>query len=227
MNRANCFHIVMSMMAGALMARQALCQTCKAYPQTLLPGDSASIVCSCTSVSGWNASAGTINGAGTMATFSSTGAPSGTVRVTASCRGTHPGAKVVFVTIALPPAPAVPHSKSLCSIVFSSQTDRLTRIPSERIACLDDVALNLQMTSDSDLAIVGDAPPDTLNGVEVARTGVIRVRDYLANEKKINKSRISLWIGSGTANEVHFFLIPAGANFITDIPDVKPLHVPN
>ena len=47
-------------------------------------------------------------------------------------------------------------ASSLCSVSFERDAKRPTRVDNEAKACLDDVALGLQRSSDAKLALVGN-----------------------------------------------------------------------
>ncbi len=60
------------------------------------------------------------------------------------------------VSVAAPPPPPAPTTTSLCSITFERDKRRPARVDNEAKACLDDIALNLQRSSDAKLAFVGN-----------------------------------------------------------------------
>jgi len=89
--------------------------SCSATPASLPAGGSVSVTCDCTSpdqkqvsVSGWNASAGSISGTGNTATLNTGGASAGPITVSATCsdsRGLNSTASTQ-VTIEAPPQPS-------------------------------------------------------------------------------------------------------------------------
>jgi len=90
--------------------------SCSASPSTVQIPGSATITCSCTSpdgvsvsVSNWNASGGTLSGAGNTATLSTAGAAPGNVTVSASCSDTRGLTGQASTQLALenPPPPPV------------------------------------------------------------------------------------------------------------------------
>jgi outer membrane protein OmpA-like peptidoglycan-associated protein len=90
--------------------------SCSASPSTVQIPGSATITCSCTSpdgvsvsVSNWNASSGTLSGAGNTATLSTAGASPGNVTVSASCADTRGLTGQASTQLALenPPPPPV------------------------------------------------------------------------------------------------------------------------
>src|SRR5208282_2873831 len=99
---------------------------CSASPSTIKPGDTSTI----TSVGmspqhrpltyTYSASAGTVAGSGTTATYSSAGAPTGEVGITCNVsddKGQTANAST-NLTITAPYVPPAPHTQALCSISF-------------------------------------------------------------------------------------------------------------
>jgi hypothetical protein len=215
--------------------------SCSANPTTLKPGDSSTV--SVTAMSPQNrpltytysASAGTINGSGTSATFSSTGAPTGPVSITcnvADDKG-HNASGNTGVTIEAPPPPPQPHTQTLCSIGFTTDAKRPTRVDNEAKACLDEVALDLQKQSDAKAVVVGelDAKEKAKQEKEemfaakhkkakvenFAAQRAVNAKEYLVTDKGIDPSRISVAVGTGDDQKVENYLVPAGATFSSDI----------
>jgi len=202
------------------------------------PGDSSTITA--TGVSPQNrpltysytASAGSISGTGNTATLSTAGAPAGTVTVTANVSDDkgQTASGTCSVTINAPAAPA-PKTQTLCSINFDRDKRRPARVDNEAKACLDDVALNAQRSSDASVVVVGNATPDEQNPptpkkgrkhaavpANLAAQRAVNTKDYLVKEKGIDASRIQVRTGSAGAKEVENYLVPAGATFDTDVP---------
>src|SRR5208337_1218991 len=105
------------------------------------------------------AAAGSINGSGGTATFSSTGAPTGSVNITCNVsddKGQTASANTT-VTITAPYVPPAPHTQALCSISFATDKKRPTRVDNEAKACLDEVALDLQKQADAKAVVVGQS----------------------------------------------------------------------
>jgi outer membrane protein OmpA-like peptidoglycan-associated protein len=212
--------------------------SCSVNPSSVNPGDSATITA--TGVSPQNrpltysytASAGSISGTGNTATLSTAGAPAGTVTVTANVSDDkgQTASGTCSVTINAPPPPA-PKTQTLCSITFSRDKKRPTRVDNEAKACLDDVALNAQRSADASVVVVGNATPEEQNPpapkkgrkkaappVNIAAQRAVNTKDYLVKEKGIDASRIQVRTGSAGAKEVENYLVPAGATFDTDVP---------
>jgi hypothetical protein len=128
----------------------------------------------------------------------------------------------------------VPHTEALCSITFEKDKRRPARVDNEAKACLDEVALDLQKQSDAKAVVVGNA-----NAKEKAKTAkeeaaaakrkhakpvedlavqrAVNTKDYLVTEKGIDASRISVSTGTTDGQKVEDYLVPAGANFSTDV----------
>ncbi len=214
--------------------------SCTASPSTIKPGDTATITA--TGVSPQNrpltysytASAGQISGTGTTATLTTTGAPAGTITVTgnvADDKG-HTASCTATVTIEAPPAPVVAKTQTLCTIAFGRDTKRPARVDNEAKACLDQVALSAQQTPDATVVVVGEKGAEApMKGkkkkgatmADLAAQRAVNTKDYLVKEKGIDASRISVRTGPQSENEVENYLVPAGANFDTDIPGTTPV----
>jgi outer membrane protein OmpA-like peptidoglycan-associated protein len=214
--------------------------SCSASPTTIKPGDSATVTATGMSPQNrpltysYSASAGTISGSGTSATFSSTGAPTGPASIT--CNVTDDKGQTATantsVTITAPYVPPTPHTQALCSITFSTDKARPTRVDNEAKACLDEVALDLQKQSDAKAVIVGEsnakekATPKHKRAkkvVDVAAERAVNTKEYLVTEKGIDASRISVATGTTDDQKVEDYLVPAGANFSTDVSGSTPV----
>ena len=223
--------------------------SCSANPTTIKPGDSSTVTCQAMSPQNrpltytYSASAGTVNGTGTTATFSSTGAPTGPITITgnvADDKG-HNASANTSVTIEAPPPPPQPKTQAQCSINFTTDTKRPLRVDNEAKACLDQVALSLKNASDSKAVVVGESnakekaafqkaqqmagrrrhmktPP-----VDPAAQRAVNTKDYLVSEGGIDASRITVATGSGDDQKVENYLVPSGANFGSDVPGTTPV----
>ena len=229
--------------------------SCSASPSTIQPGASSTI----TSVGmspqnrpltySYTTTGGTISGSGTTAEFSSAGAPTGEVGVTctvADDKGQTASANTNITIVAPVVAPAIPHTQALCSISFSTDKARPTRVDNEAKACLDEVALDLQRQADATAVVVGEA--DTHEKEITAREEkfaahhkhakvenfaaqrAVNAKDYLVTEKGIDASRVTALTGSTDGKTVEDYLVPAGATFTNDVqgttpvdPSVKPI----
>ncbi len=222
--------------------------SCSANPTTIKPGDTATVTCQGMSPQNrpltytYNASAGSVNGNGTTATFSSTGAPTGPVTLTgnvADDKG-HTASSNTSVTIEAPPPPPQPHTQTLCSINFTTDKKRPTRVDNEAKACLDEVALDLQKQTDAKAVIVGESnakekaaqeKAEKLNAkrrhakpVEnTAAQRAVNSKEYLVTDKGIDPSRITVATGAGDDQKVENYLVPSGANFGSDVSGTSPV----
>jgi hypothetical protein len=214
--------------------------SCSANPSTIKPGDSSTITATGMSPQNrpltytYSASGGTINGSGTSATYSSTGAPTGpnsiTCTVTDDKGQTASGNTTVSIEA---PEMVKPKTSSLCSITFSRDKKRPTRVDNEAKACLDEVALSLQRQSDAKAVVVGSS-----TGAEKAPVGkgkkakpapdmagqrAVNTKDYLVSEKGIDPSRISVATSAADDQKVENYLVPSGADFNTDVMGTSPV----
>ncbi|MEG9438501.1 hypothetical protein JAO29_20340 [Edaphobacter sp. HDX4] len=195
--------------------------TCSANPSTVAPGDSSTITAQGTSPQNrpltysYSSTAGSVTGNTSTATLNTTGAAPGTITVTANVvddKG-QSASCTASVTVNAPPPPPAPTTQALCSINFDRDKRRPARVDNEAKACLDDVALNMQRSSDAKLAVVGNAASNERGGAKVAAARAVNTKDYLVKEKGIDSSRISVYTGSQDGKSASSTLIPTGANF--------------
>jgi opacity protein-like surface antigen len=200
---------------------------CSANPTSVNPGDSSTITAIAVSPQNrpltysYNATAGSISGTSSSTALSSTGAAPGPITVTCGVmddKGNNASATTSVNVIAPPPLlpPAAPLASSLCLVSFERDATRPVRVDNEAKACLDDIALNMQRSSDAKLALVGnqDAKESATKRREktnFAAERAINTKQYLVNEKGIDPSRILLYTGTDDAKTVTSTLIPAGA----------------
>ncbi|MFZ0745548.1 MAG: hypothetical protein WAM85_14145 [Terracidiphilus sp.] len=221
--------------------------SCSASPTTIKPGDSSTITASGVSPQNrpltysYSAASGTITGSGSTATFSSTGAPTGPVDITCNVSDDKGQTATgnTTVTIEAPPPPPQPHTQALCSLSFETDTRRPMRVDNEAKACLDDVALDLQKQSDAKAVLVGES-----NAKEKAKTEreekfaakhkrakvedfaaqrAVNAKEYLVTDKGIDPSRVSVATGTEDGQKVEDYLVPAGANFSSDVQGTTPV----
>jgi len=221
--------------------------TCTANPSTIKPGDPSTI----TSVGvspqnrpltySYTASAGSISGTGTEASFSSAGAPTGAVGITCNVsddKGQTASANTT-VTITAPYVAPQAKTSALCSITFTKDKVRPTRVDNEAKACLDEVALDLQRQSDAKAVIVGESDAAEKAKMEkeeklsmknkhikvedAAAQRAVNTKEYLVTEKGIDASRISVATGMTDGQTVEDYLVPAGATFTTDVTGTTPV----
>jgi hypothetical protein len=219
--------------------------SCLANPSTLKPGDSSLITCTGASPQNrpltysYSATAGTISGAGTTATFSSAGAPTGQVGIHCNVADdkNHTASADTSVTIVAPPPPPIPHVQALCNLSFARDTKRPTRVDNEAKACLDQIALDLKQYPDARAVIVADSSAKekeiTAKQEKVAlkhkhakvvhfeQQRAVNAKDYLVTGQGIDPSRISVASGTGDDQNVQNYLVPAGATFANDVQGVS------
>ena len=212
--------------------------SCSANPSSVNAGDSSTITASAVSPQNrplsysYSSTSGSVTGTTARATLATpTIAPGGAnSRITVTCnvvddKGNTASATTSVGVIAppAPPPPPAPVASSLCSVSFERDVKRPTRVDNEAKACLDDVALALQRSSDAKLALVGnenakeqaaDAKLAKLKRNKKpadAAARVVNTKDYLVTEKGIDPSRITVYTGTDDAQTVTSALIPAGA----------------
>jgi outer membrane protein OmpA-like peptidoglycan-associated protein len=221
--------------------------SCSASPSTVAPGDSATITANGMSPQNrpltysYSASAGSVSGSTSTATLTTTGAAPGTITVTCNVvddKGQTASANTT-VTVNAPPPPPAPTTSALCSINFERDTKRPARVDNEAKACLDDISLNLQRSSDAKIAVVGNSAADEkvakkhhkAEGEKLAAERAYNTKQYLVTEKGIDGSRISVYTGTTDGKTVTTTLIPAGATLdssgLTPVDEstmVTPVH---
>jgi hypothetical protein len=205
--------------------------SCSANPSTVAPGDSATITAQGVSPQNrpltysYSASSGQISGSTSSATLNTTGAAPGVITVTcnvADDKG-QTASSTTSVTINAPPPPPAPKTETLCSINFTNDKRRPTRVDNEAKACLDDVALNLQRDADAKAVLVGNSNPSERHANMAAAERAVNTKSYLVNEKGIDPSRIDVRTGTAGTKSVQNYLVPSGANFENDVPGTTPV----
>jgi hypothetical protein len=215
--------------------------SCSANPSTVKPGDSSTITSQGVSPQNrpltysYTASAGQVSGTGTTATLTTTGAPAGSITITcnvADDKG-HTASATTSVNVEAPPVPVVPKTQTLCTITFGRDAKRPARVDNEAKACLDQVALSAQQTPDAGLVVVGEkgnvvekvfkGKKKKAEMADLAAQRAVNTKDYLVKEKGIDASRIKVSTGSQSEDEVENYLVPAGANFASDVPGTTPV----
>jgi outer membrane protein OmpA-like peptidoglycan-associated protein len=221
--------------------------SCSASPSTIKPGDSSTVTVAASSPQNrpltysYSAAAGSVSGSGTTATFSSNGAPTGSVGITCTVADdkNHSVSANTSVSIVAPPPPPVPHAQALCSVSFDMDKARPTRVNNEAKACLDEIALNLQQQSDAKLVLVGTADAKEQGKTakqqayaakhkhakveNFAAQRAVNAKDYLVKEKGIDPSRLSTATTTADSKTVANYLVPAGANFAADVQGTTPV----
>ena len=79
-------------------------------------------------------------------------------------------------------------------------------------ACLDDLALNLQSSTDAKLYLTGNSASTEKRGARLAAERAVNTKDYLVKEKGIDASRIVVYTGTAGGKTVTTTLVPAGAD---------------
>ena len=204
-----------------VVAPQPPTLTCSANPSTMNAGDSTTITAAGNSPANlpltysYQPTAGTITAMNSMATLSTTGATPGTITVNCNVvdsAGQTATASTAVTLLALPlAAKAMP--QDLCTISFARDARRPVRVDNEAKACLDDVSLSLQRTTNSMLVLVGNADPAEHHSQHAASARAVNAKAYLVDEKGIDPARIQLYTGSANTKSVSTTLVPGGATF--------------
>jgi hypothetical protein len=221
--------------------------SCTANPSTIKPGETSSITAAGVSPQNrpltysYSASAGSVSGTGTTAEFTSAGAPTGAVGITCNVsddKGQTATANT-SVTITAPYVAPAPHTQALCSITFTKDKARPTRVDNEAKACLDEVALDLQRQSDAKAVVVGESDSKEkaktakeeesakrhkhLKVEDSAALRAVNTKEYLVTEKGIDASRITVATGTTDGQTVEDYLVPSGATFTGDVNGTTPV----
>jgi opacity protein-like surface antigen len=206
--------------------------SCSANPSSVNPGDSSTIAASAMSPQNrpitysYSSTAGSISGTSSSATLATAGASPGPITVTCNVvddKGNTASSTTSVNVIAPPPpqAPPAPMTSSLCSVSFERDAERPTRVDNEAKACLDDVSLALQRSSDAKIAMVGSTDSKELatkrnrKKPNFAAERAVNTKEYLVTDKGIDPSRIAVYTGSDDARTVTLTLIPVGATLST------------
>lgn len=208
--------------------------SCSARPSSVDMGGSATITASGVSPQNrpltysYSSSAGSVSGTSSTATLSTAGVQGGT-SITVTCNVVDDLGKSAtsMTTVSInqppppPPAPVKrPTTQNLCSVSFERDAKRPTRVDNEGKACLDDLALSLQRSTDATLDVIGNgtakekAPSKNKHAkkADFAAERAVNTKDYLVKEKGLDASRIKVWTGSDDAKTVTTVLVPAGAD---------------
>jgi hypothetical protein len=207
--------------------------SCSASPTSVNPGDSATITSTASSPQNrpltysYSATAGSVNGTSSSATLSTSGTAPGPITVTCNVvddKG-HSASSTTSVNVIAPPPPPpppAPQAQAQCTVNFTNDKHRPTRVDNEAKACLDDLALAMQRSSDAKLSLVGneDAAEQKVDARQAkmrhpkpnaATMRAVNTKDYLVTEKGIDSSRIMVYTGTDDAQTVTTTLVPSGA----------------
>ncbi len=193
--------------------------TCVASPATVISGTDVQIVSSGNSPQNrpltysYAASAGVLAPSGPLARLSTAGL--GTTTIDLTCNVVDDlGQKASFATqvaVTKPVEPVIPQVGELCGLSFTRDAKRPVRVDNEAKGCLDDIALTLNLQNDARLVMVGNASPD--EKPEAAAQRVLNARQYLTDEKGVERSRIDIRVGETSGRSVRDVLVPSGASF--------------
>ena len=193
--------------------------TCTALPANVISGTDVQI--STAGVSPQNraltytytASAGALTPNGKTAKLSTAGLGNTKIDVTCEVKDDL-GQKASFataMTVTKPVEPVIPQTAELCSLSFDRDKRRPVRVDNEAKGCLDDIALTLMQQTDARLVMIGDGSADETP--QAAAQRVLNARQYLTDEKGIDRVRIQVRVGETPARRVRDVLVPSGASF--------------
>jgi len=208
--------------------------SCSASPTRVDMGGSSTVTASGMSPQNraltysYSATSGSISGTSSTATLATSGVAGGTT-ITVTCNVVDDLGKtataMTSVSINQPPPPppvAKPTTSNLCSVSFERDKKRPTRVDNEGKACLDDLALALQRSTDATLDIIGNSTTVEKTPAKHARKNAkmadfageraVNTKDYLVKEKGLDASRIKVLEGPDDAKTVTTVLVPAGAD---------------
>jgi opacity protein-like surface antigen len=195
--------------------------SCSVAPVTAVSGNPATITAIGVSPQNrpltyrFSATSGSFSGTGPTAVLSTAGAAVGPIAVTCNVlddKG-QPASSMTSLTVVALPSVSKPMTSDLCTLHFDRDVRRPARVDNEGKACLDQVALSLQQSSDSTLAIVGNAGKEEVRNNSLASERAVNTRAYLVREKGIDSSRITVYTGSLSEKTVSTTLIPPDAIF--------------
>ncbi len=193
--------------------------TCSATPSTATAGTTIDISTTGTSPQNrpltysYSASAGQLTAEGPTAKLATAGLGATTITVTCNVvddLGQTAQANTQ-VTLTVPPTPTVAETQDLCHISFGRDHRRPVRVDNEAKGCLDDIALTMQQQAGATLVMVGNS--SATENPEAGAERALNARQYLVQEKGIDKSRIEVRVGSMPARYVSNTLVPPGAHF--------------
>jgi len=201
--------------------------SCSASPSSLNAGELSTITTSAVSPQNrpltysYSSTAGSISGISSTGTLATAGASPGPIAVTCNVvddKGNTASSTTSVDVIAPPPPPvaAAPIASSLCSVSFERDVKRPTRVDNEAKACLDDIAVALQRSSDAKLALVGNGDSKeqarkSNKQSNYAAERAVNTKDYLVTDKGIDASRIAVYTSTDNARTVTTTLLPTGS----------------
>ena len=162
----------------------------------------------------YSSTEGVITGNGSTATLATSGATPGSITITCKVAddeglSASATASVVVATPAPPPTPKVISAQTLCAVSFERDRKRPVRVDNEAKACLDDIALTMNRSTDAKLVIIGNHNPAEPNHSAAERA--LNEAQYLTDEKGIDPARLDLRIGSEGKRTITNMLLPPGA----------------
>ncbi|MGO9345863.1 MAG: hypothetical protein ACLPZJ_05655, partial [Terriglobales bacterium] len=185
------------------------------------------------------ASGGSISGAGSSATLSTTGASSGSISIGATCTDSRglTASTSPSVMVENPPPPPAPHATKVNECQYPN-VKKPWRVDNTCKAELDDVALKLQQDPDAKLVVVGNADPAEIaksKRKNLAAERAVDVKAYISGgeaKQNIDPSRIECRTGNEGTMTTQQWIVPAGATFpgagsTTPVDETKIKAIPD
>ncbi|MEO6801665.1 MAG: OmpA family protein [Granulicella sp.] len=196
--------------------------SCSASPSSMNTGDSSTITAHAVSPQNrpmtysYSATAGSISGTTSTAILTTAGVAAGTIFVTCNVVDNMGQSALQTPPVTLVPMPvSKPVTQALCTVDFGRDARRPARVNNEGKACLDDIALNLQRSSNARLAVIGNAHSADNHRNKLGAQRAENIKAYLVTDKGIDPTRISIYSGSESQDSASTILIPFGVVFDT------------
>lgn len=183
-------------------SNQAPTVTCAAERSEILPGESVNITATANDPEGdpltyvWSTTAGRVSGNAASATLDFTGATaptSATITVRVSDSHGNTASSDCGVRLIEPAKPA-----EAVSCLAGGFPRNLARITNVDKACLDDVAQRLKGDPRATVVVIGHADSRESSAQRISQQRANAVRDYLAQERSIETSRITVRSAAAT-----------------------------
>ena len=206
--------------------------TCSANPTMVEAGTPSTITANATSPDpgvtissySYQASSGTISGAGMSATLDTAGTKAGSINIIVTAtdsRGLTGNCTTAVAVEAPPPAPQVSGRTPIQFIQRPHQKYIPWRVDNAAKAILDDDATALKGDPNAKLVIVGyaDGEPQPMIGtgkkkhpMDLAAQRAVNAKAYLVQQQGIDPSRVEVRKGKGKDHVADIFWVPQGAD---------------
>lgn len=219
---------------------------CTVSPDSVLSGDTATVSCSCDSVTDWRANAGRLTAQGKTAQVSTVGLPGMTITITARCYVNGTGINVTeSFTIVGQIKPFNSHSSPFDHPIPTEYSAEIMfdGLPSEPAAIVPNVQAGLRFwleritqNPSNRLVIVGSSYAPDEYRVKIASQRAVNAKAYLIALSKIEhlaieRNRIELRrVAIGISDSIKLYILPAGQasgddlrnTYIVDEQQIQP-----